>query len=71
MEVCTYKVNALRMQERWQEKTSKFGDQPLLIPADIDPEPVGEKLTARGRAALREHRQKDVETGQGQAHEQY
>lgn len=33
-------------------KTGKFGDQPLLIPIDIDPEPVEEKLTAWGGAAL-------------------
>jgi len=33
-------------------KTGKYGDEPLLIPIDIDPEPVEEKLTAWGGAAL-------------------
>lgn len=30
----------------------KFGDEPLLLPIDIDPEPVEERLTAWGGAAL-------------------
>ena len=33
-------------------KTGKYGDEPLLIPIDIDPEPLDEKLTAWGGAAL-------------------
>lgn len=33
-------------------KTGKYGNEPLLIPIDIDPEPVEEKLTAWGGAAL-------------------
>ena len=35
-----------------QAKRGKFGQEPLLIPIDIDPEPVEEKLTAWGGAAL-------------------
>jgi len=33
-------------------KQGRFGDEPLLIPIDIDPEPVEEQLTAWGGAAL-------------------
>lgn len=33
-------------------KRGKFGNEPLLLPIDIDPEPVEEKVTAWGGAAL-------------------
>ncbi len=35
-----------------RQKRGKFGDEPLLLPIDIDSEPVEEKLTAWGGAAL-------------------
>ncbi|MBC8166770.1 MAG: IS1380 family transposase [Bryobacteraceae bacterium] len=35
-----------------RQKTGKFGTEPLLLPIDIDPEPVEERLTAWGGAAL-------------------
>ncbi|HSP69526.1 MAG TPA: IS1380 family transposase [Bryobacteraceae bacterium] len=35
-----------------REKKGKYGDEPLLLPIDIDPEPIEEKLTAWGGAAL-------------------
>lgn len=33
-------------------KTGRYADEPLLLPIDIDPEPVEERLTAWGGAAL-------------------
>jgi hypothetical protein len=33
-------------------KTGRYADEPLLLPVDIDPEPVQERLTAWGGAAL-------------------
>ncbi len=48
---CTYGVKAgftiLPMQ-----KTGRYADEALLLPIDIDPEPVEERLTAWGGAAL-------------------
>src|SRR5438270_6775654 len=34
------------------KKTGRYADEPLLLPIDIDPEPVEERLTAWGGAAL-------------------
>jgi hypothetical protein len=33
-------------------KTGRYADEPLLLPIDIDPEPIEERLTAWGGAAL-------------------
>ena len=33
-------------------KTGQYADEPLLLPIDIDPEPIEERLTAWGGAAL-------------------
>lgn len=33
-------------------KTGRYADEPLLLPIDIDPEPIEERLTGWGGAAL-------------------
>jgi hypothetical protein len=51
-EVITERVKIQRMLCFETHKTGQMAGEPLLLPIDIDPEPVDEKLTAWGGAAL-------------------